>query len=808
MSGTTDFHYNKALFDSMSQFVDAVWEINLQTESVDIIYDRIEPQRSNTQHTLSQVQDWIRSQHHPDDIQNTLNHLSIDYLRNLKKSESFKSRSFIKNTDMSEETTLEYTSTPEFDDTGNAVRIFITFRNIQNEIDKEHEKESLTQILQMFQMATQVTNTIVFIFNTKEQSILVNNADAENWGVSIEQKGVPYETAYSSIVSPKYRDKYISLHEKMMRGDDSAYGIIGLCNADGEEGLYELTFSRIFDKDGNPTDKAAGIYRNVTEFSREARKSQAIATVLGNDYDIILVINTEKRTIHSHKVTGDLWEKLGLKEGESYNYDDFIELWATKGSHKDDINIIRTKCTIEHIVEEVDKKGSYTYTFRCINNNKEQTLQCTHQRLNGTTDIISSYRNIDAILEYENHQRQAIENALAAAEHANRAKTVFLNNMSHDIRTPMNAIIGFTTLASSHVSDKDKVLDYLNKIHTSSSHLLSLINDVLDMSRIESGKVTIEENEVSLTELMQNIKNIIQADINNKQQKLVYTIAGIQDDTVYCDKLRLNQVLLNCISNSIKFTGSYGTIEIGLTQISNDNSAAGYATYQFRVKDTGIGMSPEFLEHMFEPFERERTSTVSGITGTGLGMAITKNLLDLMDGTIDVKSKQGKGTESTITLTFKVAGNNAQNVTTGQDTKRADNVLQTGGLEGIKILLVEDNALNREIAQELLKESGAIIDTAEDGSEALARIHTARPHQYDVILMDIQMPIMDGYEATRRIRALKNNFYSDIPIIAMTANAFQDDKQKALEVGMNDHIGKPIDVQVIITTITKVLNNA
>ncbi len=800
MSGSVSNLYNKALFESMSHSVDAVWMIDLQTEEVEVLYDQIEPSKITPHMTLAQAQDFARAANHPDDVPQTIHHLSVDYLRSIKQTETHEARSFIHGP--GQETTLEYTSTPEFNENGETSRVFITFKNIQRQIETEQEKESLAQILQVFQMAAHATNTTVFIFNTKEQSILVNSTDAENWGVTVEQKGVPYETANSSIVSPRYREKYISLHEKMMKGEDSAYGIVGLRDADGHDGLYELTFSRIFDKDGNPTDKATGIYRNITEFSREARKSQAIAKVLGNDYDIILVINTESRTIQSHKLTGDLWQNLGLRENEVYSYDYFIELWATKGSHKDDINIIRSKCSLENIISEIDKKGLYTYTFRCINDGREQTVQCTHQWLPGTTEIISSYRNIDAIMAYENKQRQAIENALTAAEQANRAKTTFLSNMSHDIRTPMNAIIGFTSLASNHVDNKEKVLDYLAKIHSSSNHLLSLINDVLDMSRIESGKVAIEESEISLKQLMIDLRNIIQADINAKQQQLVFDIDEIQTETVWCDKLRLNQILLNCVSNSMKFTPSGGRIELELKQMPD--APKGYAKYRFRITDTGIGMSPDFLEHLYEPFERERTSTVSGITGTGLGMSITKNLIDMMHGSIDVTSQQGVGTESIITLTFKAAEKPSVDPIQNTLMNQAKSLV-AGSLTGIQILLVEDNSLNREIAMELLSETGAILDSAENGMEAVIRIKDAKSGKYDVILMDIQMPVMDGYEATRQIRSLENSEYAKIPIIAMTANAFDEDRKKALETGMNAHIGKPIDLQVIIKTIKEVL---
>ena len=393
----------------------------------------------------------------------------------------------------------------------------------------------------------------------------------------------------------------------------------------------------------------------------------------------------------------------------------------------------------------------------------------------------------------ELRQQTALRIALNAAEKASRAKSNFLANMSHDIRTPMNAIIGFTSLAANHIDDREKVMDYLDKIKTSSTHLLALINDVLDMSHIESGKLIIESQEVRLTEIIQELGDIVQSDVRSKKLQLFLDIYNVKDDFVLCDRLRLSQVLMNCIGNAIKFTPSLGTIRIGLTQ--RHCSKEGFGTYEFIVRDTGIGMSPEFLEHIFEPFERERTSTVSGIIGTGLGMAITKNIVDMMDGTVKVNSTQGKGTEFTFTFDFPVVEKKSLPEAVEQSTM---------SIAGLKILLVEDNALNREIAETILREAGAIVDTAEDGSVAVKKMRMAEYGRYDLILMDIQMPVMNGYEAARTIRAA-GGAGADIPIIALTANAFDEDKKQAIAAGMNDHIAKPIDMENALRTINKVI---
>ncbi len=525
---------------------------------------------------------------------------------------------------------------------------------------------------------------------------------------------------------------------------------------------------------------------------------------------------------------------------------------------------------------------------------------------------------------------QELSAALSAADAANKAKTTFLNSMSHDIRTPMNAIIGFTALATTHLDNRERVQDYLAKIANASNHLLSLINDVLDMSRIESGKVVIEERPEDLADILQGLRNIIQSDIHAKRLELFIETVDVADEDIFCDRLRLNQILLNLLSNAIKFTEPGGSVTLRVTQ--RPSSREGCGLYEFRIIDTGIGMSPEFAATVFEPFTRERTTTVSGIQGTGLGMAITKNIVDMMQGTISVNSKQGEGTEFIVNLEFRFSAahqemevitelHNLRSLVVDDDLVSCQSVSKMlrqigmraewtlsgvaaiarteeaidlrdpfevyivdwsmpdmSGVETVRqirrivgqdspiilmsaydwadieeearqagvtdfiskplfasdlhrtlekslghapaessrpisipkadfhgkhILLAEDNALNQEIAVELLEEAGFNVDCAENGQEAYDRIRTSEPGFYELILMDIQMPIMDGYEATTKIRQLEDPILAGIPIIAMTANAFEEDRDKALQTGMNGHLAKPIDIEQMM----KVLHN-
>ena len=528
---------------------------------------------------------------------------------------------------------------------------------------------------------------------------------------------------------------------------------------------------------------------------------------------------------------------------------------------------------------------------------------------------------------------QALAEAVHVAETASKAKSTFLSNMSHDIRTPMNAIIGFTTLALSNIDNTQRVRDYLGKILSSSNHLLSLINDVLDMSRIESGKIHLEETAVSLSDVLHDMKTIISGQIHAKQLELYMDAMDVANEDVYCDKTRLNQVLLNLLSNAVKFTPAGGTISVRLKQLPE--AVKGCALYEIRVKDNGIGMSPEFAQKIFSPFERERTSTVSKIQGTGLGMAITKNIVEMMGGTIEVQTEQGKGTEFIVRLPFRIQSethrvekiaaleglkalvvdddfNTCDSVTKmlvkvgmrsewtlsgreavlrarqsmelgdafhayiidwrlpdmngievtrqirslgddtpiiiltaydwadieaeakaagvtafcakplfmsdirqtlmtaiGQTQAEAEHpILPTASpdFKGKRILLVEDNELNREIAAEILNEYGFLVDSAENGAVAVERVKNSAPGDYDLVLMDVQMPIMNGYEATKQIRALDNPGLAGITILAMTANAFDEDRKEAMKCGMNGFLSKPIIMDELICALQNSLH--
>lgn len=608
----------------------------------------------------------------------------------------------------------------------------------------------------------------------------------------------------------------------------------------------------------------------------------------------------------------------------------YIQDWV----YEEDKEMLRQAVSLDTIKKELSRKNPYYVNYRKYKGDKIIYFQMKAVGAgigDGSRGIVLGFCSVDEQIRKEMEQNKLLEEALSQANRANKAKSVFLSNMSHDIRTPMNAIVGFTNLAVTHIDQKEQVLEYLRKITTSGNHLLSLINDVLDMSRIESGKIHLDEKPCSLPEILHGLCNILQADIRAKKHELHIDTVDVFDEDIYCDKLRLNQVLLNLLSNSVKYTDNGGVINVRITEKSG--APDGYANYEFYIKDNGMGMSPEFVKHIFEPFEREKNTTISGIQGTGLGMSITKNIIDMMGGSISVKSEKGVGTESTVSFTFRLYSGKGEPVIIpelkdcralvadddfntcdsvsymlGQLGMRAEWTLsgkeavlrthqamtrnnaysvyivdwQLSDITGVEvtrrireeigqdvpiivltaydwsdieeeankagvtafcskplflselraclnsvmqpntknkerdsektvtqhtghILLVEDVELNQEIAVAILEDAGFSTEVAENGRIAVDMVKQSEPGYYQVVLMDVQMPVLNGYEATQEIRNLKNQELASIPIIAMTANAFEEDRQEALKYGMNAHIAKPIDIPILLETLDTVL---
>lgn len=665
----------------------------------------------------------------------------------------------------------------------------------------------------------------------------------------------------------------------------------------------------------------------------EAEKRQTeLLHALSIDYSLVCFFDLDTGMGTTLRCDDDPKDVFAPVFAGELSFQDSMESYIQSAVYEEDRDTLRQACSLAELREKLSQKKTYYINYRAVLEGEVKFYQIKAVRAgtwDGRRGVVLGFRNVDSEMRTELEKRSLLEDALFQANRASRAKSTFLSNMSHDIRTPMNAIVGFTNLAISHVDHKEQVKEYLKKILTSGNHLVSLINDVLDMSRIESGKMHLDETLCSLPDILHGLNSIVQADLRSKQLDFYIDTVNVFDEGIYCDKLRLNQVLLNLMSNAIKYTAPGGSISMRIAELPG--APTGYANYKFQIKDTGVGMSQEFVSHIFEPFERERNSTVSGIQGTGLGMAITKNIVDMMHGTIEVKSEQNVGTEITVSLTLRLnaepkslqvisALKDCRALVVDDDFNTCDSVsymLQQIGLRaewtlsgkeavlrtrqavmrkddyqvyvidwlmpdmnGIevvrrirmesdadvpiivltaydwsdiedeareagvtafcskplflselrdclnsivtkddaaaaqprraefhtgRILLVEDNELNQEIATAILEEAGFQTEVADNGQIAINMLQESEPGYYQVVLMDIQMPVMDGYTTTRAIRALDNVKISSIPIIAMTANAFEEDRREALASGMNGHIAKPINIEKLLETLDRIL---
>ena len=702
---------------------------------------------------------------------------------------------------------------------------------------------------------------------------------------------------------------------------------------EGKHYHYQLSSAKFTDEDGG-RHLVLG-FRDVNAIvEKEQQKNAELATMHAiieaaemGTWRIELVDGKQPRMLADKR----MMELLGLDNETDASPEEIYDAWFSRIKPEAVQSVLDSVARMQAGSRD---ENTYLWIHPTLG---ERWVRCggTAVKIAGGYRMRGYHYDVDDIVREQVEKDQLLKDALLAAEHANRAKTTFLNNMSHDIRTPMNAIMGYTALAASHIDNKEQVRDYLEKISVSSSHLLSLINDVLDMSRIESGKVTIDEKETHLPDVMHDLRTIMQANVSAKQLGFLIDTVDVVHEDVICDSLRLQQVLLNILSNAVKFTETGGTVGMRVTE--KPCHTTGYARYEFSVRDTGIGMSREFQEHIFEPFTREQSSTVSGIQGTGLGMAITKNIVDMMGGEISVHSEVGRGTEFVVTLDCRIGSkpveygeieelrgiralvadddsNTAVSVSnmlksvgmrsdwtlsgkeavlrarvavdeadeygayiidwqmpdmngietvrqirrhigddsvpiviltaydwseiedearaagvtafvskpifmselrdvlcrpfrkSDEDAEAASNATPDVDVAGTRVLLVEDNTMNQEIAEAILTQHGILVDVVDDGDVAVKVIRDGGAEAYDLVLMDIQMPKMNGYEATRAIRALPDEAAAHVPIVAMTANAFAEDRALAEEAGMDGYITKPIDIDKTIDAIHRYAN--
>jgi signal transduction histidine kinase/CheY-like chemotaxis protein len=569
-------------------------------------------------------------------------------------------------------------------------------------------------------------------------------------------------------------------------------------NVEGRPHYCEMKFVKVGDEFDSPKAVALGFAEKDDLILKDF-----VNDILYDDYVSIYFVNVEDNSFRTIKSSNVSWaEKRPLYSSYSYEVKQISNLVMEE--FKQDWQKLSNLFYVQKFLKETDQREQ---EFKIASGEWLRAKFTTIER-NDDGEVVSFVLSfmllgddqvekleLDAKIAEQNDllekQQVMLQKALSMAQSSDRAKTTFLSNMSHDIRTPMNAIVGFTGLAMAHIDEKEVVLDYLRKLGQSSNHLLSLINDVLDMSRIESGKMQLSEKDEDLIEIINALKDIVQADVDTK--KLSFDVKmNVYDSGIVCDKLRLNQVLLNILSNAIKYTPAGGTVVMQVDE--KESEKLNSALFEIRIRDNGLGMSEEFLKTIYEPFTRANSSTVSGIQGTGLGMSITKNIVEMMGGKIEIFSEENKGTEVVLDIDF---------VLHDKDSAGFKLPIGIANFKGKKVLLVEDNEMNRQIACDILDDNGFEVFTAENGKKAVELMQNAKPGQYDLVLMDVQMPVMDGFAATRAIRMLPAGYQSRIPIIAMTANAFEEDRKAALDAGMDEHISKPIDIDKMKYILSK-----
>ncbi len=663
-------------------------------------------------------------------------------------------------------------------------------------VEKNHTLETIFTTLDCGVMTHSLDGARILGVNRTALDILGFESEEE-----LTSKG--FDMIASTVIDEdagRLRDEITTLTEV----DDSISTEYRIRHEDGEL-LHVMGNIKVIEKDGEKFYQRflLDVTDQKAHEEQKDRRVRDLIQALSGDYMVVCAFDMDTGE-------GDMLRLSSTEDSElerifrgDTSLDRTIGAYIDARVHEDDKQMLRETLSAECIMAELKLRDRFDKLYRAHRGSVVRYRQATVVRFGNWKDrreVVVGFRNVDQQIREELERKTLLEEALGNANRANAAKSAFLLNMSHDIRTPMNAIVGFTTLASNHIGEADKVGGYLEKIKASSDHLLNLINDILDMSRIEQGKVTLDESRCNIIEVFDDLHSMLQHEAASKGLNLVVDTSGVQHPDVVCDRLKVNQVLLNLLGNSIKFTHAGGSIRASVAELPD--SPAGLVSYRIEVEDTGIGMSPGFIEHIFDPFERERTQTISGIQGSGLGMAIVKSLVDMMKGTIEVQSELGEGTRFIVGLTFRMA-DEAQD--DGASVDGSEVAFTPERAAKYRILLVDDNMMNREIAEDLLLDAGFQVDKAVDGQDALNMLVDGGPGYFDLVLMDIQMPVMNGYEAAKAIRAFDDPVLAGIPILAVTADAFDEDRDKALECGMNGHLPKPIEVKKLFGFLDSLL---
>ena len=680
---------------------------------------------------------------------------------------------------------------------------------ISDKVQKEKEQEYSNQIIS----ALTKDYTTILLCDLKQDTFEIIKGDTFTHNVPAEkQQLVPESNCYSERVqyffenvlikdsAPEYLERLLPDNLMKELKETDSIEIYHKTIPNGTGFRHFLARAIRLSNEEDHFKIILGFYSvdEIMKKEQEIELQREIIEGLGKEYFSVLAVDLDKDLVFSYREseeTGKIFLDFCRKCGNRWSK--MVPFYA-KTMVADNTNGEFEKQLDLEVLRSQEENFSMTYEFKSETGIKYYQARVAYvKKIDGTRMAVVGTRDIDSLIKKERMQEEKLKKAYAAAENANKAKTEFLNNMSHDIRTPMNVILGYNQLMKSQLTEP-KQFDYQKKIEQSGKLLLSIINNVLDMARIESGKMKVDENYEVVGEI---IDEIISTFSSKAKEKEIHLSGSMQvtHRNILCDGTKIREIYVNLVSNAIKYTPRGGNVTITVEELPCEKE--GYIKIKGEVEDTGIGMSKEYLPTLFEPFSREHNTTIGKVGGTGLGMSVVKRMIDLMGGSIEVKSELGKGTVFTFTLMHKIADEKYYS----KKIETAD-VSDTGeNLHGKHVLLAEDNDLNAEIAIAVLEETGLIIERVEDGIQCVNRIEQMPSGTYDLILMDIQMPNMDGYKATQCIRRLDDKKKSEIPIIAMTANAFEEDKKMAFDAGMNGHIAKPIDIEKLEEVILSVL---
>ncbi len=766
----------------------------------DIIYPLHMPEEGmgyvKEKSSMAQVLENMTVFYHPEDQERMLGEISIDNL-NYHLAEGKKK--FIR--EYRRKIRGEYhwvTLTCYFmQQSGNNRKVLIAIQDIdeQKRQEKEYQeylKNRYKGSMEILRMSLKNTNILEYYYYPKEDRLVFPQMTAEYYQCAREYIGVDRKTA-GDLVDRNYRDLFCRVHEYIKNGGKSDYFFYSCGH--GKRWCKCSISSVNFDEDGH-TVFAVGIIEELTTQRNMQWQNEQYQSIYRHtvelEYDGIGIIDLKTGEVDVKIAEHINTNQRSLKENLSYVKKRFIENFMCE----EDQAYFREEFDVLNVLSRLDEEEVLHFSFLSKEKDGKRHKDFAIRYFNEEkTKLFVCVRDIEQQIRLEQESKEALRKAFEAAERANEAKSEFISKMSHDIRTPMNAIVGMTAIAKANIDDKERVLDCLNKIKIANEHLLNLINEVLDMSRIESGKMNLSEGTFDIKELLEGVTTILQPRAQQKQQALTLDFVDMKHTAVLGDHVSLQKIFNNILGNAIKYTQEQGKIQVTAIELPSPHQDYGY--YRFIFEDNGYGMSEEFIQRLFVPFERSRDPRVENIEGTGLGMPIVYNLIQLMQGEIQVESELNKGSTFTVNLFFLLQEGKNDNSGEGEAVKKELSFV------GKRVLLVEDNELNIEIAMEILKGYGLEICTACNGMEAVKQYQEQEPGYFDLIFMDIQMPVMDGYTAAKEIRGGGREDSFQIPIVAMTANAFSEDVQKTIHTGMNDHVAKPIDIEVLEKVLAK-----